>query len=535
MRYTRKNLMGFLFIIFLFALYCTLPSIGAVSMGKLLVEFLMYFAICSVVVILICKASSRLLPRMHCRKIEAFIYEKWSDKTFLLVVWGILIIGWIPAYLAFFPGIFGYDSPNQMQQIVGDIPYSSHHPILHTMILGLFMKCGKAIFGTYNGGVALFCIAQGLAVSGSIAYTFLYSKRLKVPFPIFVISMIWCVWNPVIQVLTFNTTKDILFGVFFLHFVLGCYQWITSESKKGVSHIIYLIVIGVLMCLLRNQGIYVVIVFILASLFINRKDKRFLASLCVIVVISQLFFMTTNQVMGVQKGDAREMLSVPMQQLALVCKLYMDGEPVNLTEEEFQKFTMLVDKEHLADFQLLVSDPIKSYFNTAMLKQDLPGYLSLYIKVGLHNVGYYMTALRCMIYSYWDMSQDAVRSISITNTFPEVTEKWGISQESLFPVYKEYLSEYILHKMDERIPILSWLLQPGICIWLFTGLLGLAMGRKDKALILAMLICVLFFGTLLLGPIALLRYLYPLMILTPWLFTLLMKQLEYGGFDERTE
>ena len=284
---------------------------------------------------------------------------------------------------------------------------------------------------------------------------------------------------------------------------------------------LWLIVSGVLMCLLRNQGIYIVAVLLVISAFVCWKDKKFLVSLCVIIIGSQSFFWISDHVFGVQKGDAREMLSVPMQQTALVCKLYMEGEAVQLTSEEFEKFSCLVDKEHIPDLHLSTADPIKIYFNTEVLKQDIPGYVSLYFTVGMHNIGHYLTAFRCLAYPYWDMSECVARDISIKNTFPELSENWGIRQDSLLPGYKEYLSRYILYGMEEEIPVLSWLLQPGMCIWIMTALIGVAVAGKNKAVFLTAMTGMLFMGTLLLGPVALMRYIYPLMIMAPWFLAVL--------------
>lgn len=503
---TRRNATSLLFVSVMFSLYRTLYFFGAVSMPSLCIKFALYLAIFTPVCLFAYKALVFVLPKIHCVKIETIIYEKWRNQTYFLIIWLMLAAAWTPAYLAFFPGIFGYDAPNQMQQILGELPYMAHHPLMHTAILGLFMNCGKAVFGTYNGGVALFCIFQGIIITGSIAYTFLFMKRFKTPFPILVISLLWCALNPVLQILTFNTTKDILFGAFLLHFIINCYEQRHTRS---------LIFSGILMCLLRNQGIYIVIALLIISVFVNR-NKKFLISLFVIAAFSQLFFSVTNNISGVLKGDAREMLSVPMQQMALVCSLYMEGVSVNLTQEEFEKFSFLVDKEYIPGYHFSTADPIKTYFNTVHLKQDMPGYLFLYIRMGMHNSGYYMTALRGLIYPYWDMSENPARDLSFKNTFPEFSESWGIYQQSLLPGYKQYLCDYISYEMDKQIPVLSWLLQPGLCIWLITALIGLAIAQKNTSAFIAAITAMLFFGTLMLGPIALMRYIYPLTIMTPW-------------------
>lgn len=525
--------MCLLFTAFLFALYCTLPCFGAVSLQIVCVRFLLYFALSAVICLILYRISGVLLPGMHLGRIEAVLYEKWTAGKYFLLFWGILIVCFLPAYLAFFPGIFGYDAPNQMQQILGEIPYSAHHPVTHTLILGMFMECGRAVFGTYNGGVALFCSFQGLVVSGSVAYSFLLMRRLKTPLPVLVLSLAWCALHPVVQVLTFNTTKDILFGVMLLHFMLQCYDRLTGAAERSGVRSALLVLTGVFLCLLRNQGIYMVAALVVLGLFVFREDRRLLVLLCLIVLLGRFFFFAADHVFGVQKGDPREMLSVPMQQMALVCRQYKEGGPVSLTDEEYEAFTRLVEEQYLPEHQLSIADPIKNHFNTEQLKSDLSGYLRLYIRVGIRNPGLYMTAFRYLVYPYWDMSENVKTATGVSNTFPELSEGWGISQESLFPSYKVWLVRYMEQGIHEKIPVVSWFMQPGLCIWIMTALAGLSAARKDKAVFTAAMTGMLFFMTLLLGPVALLRYLYPLMIAMPCFLAMLCDKITVRQGEER--
>ncbi len=533
MKSRRWNAVCLLFTAFLFALYCTLPYFGAVSLGTVCLRFLLYFVLCAVICLILYRISGMLLPRLHWRKIEAVLYEKWTAGKYFLFFWGILIVCFLPAYLAFFPGIFGYDGPNQMQQILGEIPYCAHHPVTHTLILGVFMNCGRAVFGSYNGGVGLFCIFQGLVVSGSVAYSLLLLRRLRTPFPVLLLGLAWCVLHPVVQVLTFNTTKDILFGVTMLHFILQCYDWLSGAAERSRRRMALLVLTGVFLCLLRNQGIYMVAALVVLGLLVFRRDRRLLASLCLIVLFGGLFFFTADHVFGVQKGDPREMLSVPMQQMALVCRQYKEGGPVSLTEEEYGAFTKLVEEQYLPEYQLTIADPIKNHFNTEQLKSDLPGYLGLYVRMGMRNPGLYLTAFRYLVYPYWDMSENVKTGTSVSNTFPEVSEGWGISQKSLFPAYKACLVRYMEEGIHKKIPVVSWLMQPGLCIWIMTALAGLSAARKDKAVFMTAATGMLFFMTLLLGPVALLRYLYPLMIAVPCFLAMLCGKIMVGWGEER--
>ncbi len=527
----RKGIGIFLVAVF-FSLYHSLPYIGVDSIEKVAIRFIVFWILFMVVLPILWKTACIVIPKLHCAKVEKRIYHRWTDRRFFLTVWLILIVGWLPTYLAFFPGIFGYDAPVQLEQIVGNQPYSAHHPFFHTIVLGVFLNVGKMIFGNYNGGIALFCISQGLVVSASIAYSFIYMKRHNTPFPIAVLSLLWCLCYPMLKVLTFNITKDVLFGAVLLCFVMQCHNWIESRQKKTALQTILFLLTGILVCLLRNQGIYVILALFLISMFVVWKNKKFLICLAGIIVFSQLFFVFSTSVLNVQKGDAREMLSVPMQQMTVVCKAYLEGQPVNLTQEEFDKFATLVAPEYISNYIPDTADPIKSYFNTAMLFSDLPGYIRLYFSIGIHNPGGYMTAFRCMVEPYWDMTKNGAKDLIRENTFPMVSEQYGISQQSCFPRYQEHLSSLLDHtppELKKPWQIISWLLRPGLCIWIITALVGIAIAFKDRVVFLVTMVCMVFFGTLMLGPTALVRYLYPLMIMIPWLLALLIGKVDEGN------
>ncbi|MBR4084617.1 MAG: hypothetical protein IKK33_10100 [Lachnospiraceae bacterium] len=508
------------------AIYAALPYVGTVSLTNIALSILVSVFLFIVILCVLYRIAPTILTRIHCPKIENKIYTTWTNRRFVLILWGLLLICWLPTYLAFFPGIFGYDAPIQMQQLMGEAPFSAHHPILHTFILGGLMECGKNLSGSYSGGVALFCIIQGILVTGSISYCFLFMKIKRTPFPVLAITFLVCACNPVLQVLSFNITKDILFGVCFLHFILCCYKWLEKQEVHTKSEILLLVFWGIMSCLLRNQGKYIILVLLLLCLILYRTDRKLLLSLGTIIIVSQLFFAISTNVFGVKKTDEREMLSIPMQQMAFVCNQYMQQGDVNLTQEEFDKFTLLVNAEYLPNYRQDISDPVKSYFNTAVLKEDLPGYIKLYLSIGLKNPGYYLMAMRNMIYPYWNMTLSQFRYLCVENTFPHVSTKWGIQQTTLFPSYKEFLTDFILSTLGNKSSIITWLLQPGICIWILTALLGIAIVQNNKIILIGTSIPFLFFGTLLLGPVALFRYIYPLMLATPWATTLLCNSLE---------
>ena len=66
-------------------------------------------------------------------------------KTFLLI-----LVCYVPMFLIAYPGSFAYDVPFQLEQVFTGT-YSTHHPLLHTLLMGVCVKLGHAV-GRINSG-----------------------------------------------------------------------------------------------------------------------------------------------------------------------------------------------------------------------------------------------------------------------------------------------------------------------------------------------------------------------------------------------
>ena len=73
-----------------------------------------------------------------------------NDALVTLFCIGIIFISWIPYFIIYYPGIISPDSYSQIQQVFGDLALNDHHPILHTAIIGFFVRIGVMIFKNIN-------------------------------------------------------------------------------------------------------------------------------------------------------------------------------------------------------------------------------------------------------------------------------------------------------------------------------------------------------------------------------------------------
>lgn len=525
-----SHLKGILFIAFFFSLFIMLLGMRQYSQKRLFALSFFGFLAAGILFDIL---AGRLSPRMRhllsgeklAEKLDAFC-PAGKQKLFL---WLLITLFFAPAYLALFPGTFGYDAPVQAAQYFGEMELSAANPLLHTYLLGLFLSFGENVLNNASLGVALFSLMQGLLVTHVLTKSLFFLRKIHTPFTVIVIGLLWILYNPTLHVLTFNVTKDILLGVFLLHFLLNLLDVLqfNSEPPKTEPRILpslavpekagifRLLLSGIIMCLMRNAAIYLVAVLIIVLLFSFRKYKKAFLSLCMIFLISWLFSRFFTNAMHIAPGDIRENMSLPIQQLAAVAhSAHYGTEPVNITQEQLSAIHELIPAESLEVFLRDTVDLVKADFDTKTFSENRRKYISLYLAVGRQNPSIYIRAFRDMTVPYFDMTQSLRRDLCLATTFPEISHL-RISRYGLLPSYYSFLEEQV--ETDHYF----LLLQPGISIWLMVIGIGISINRKNKEILLCILPIAIYFIGLLLGPMALLRYLYPMMLATPLLFGIL--------------
>ena len=185
-------------------------------------------------------------------------------KKFFLSTFGIILLGYLPAYLATFPGLFSFDGPLQALYYHDGV-LDAHHPLLSTALLGIWIDIGHAVFGSYQGGLALYSLFQGTCLAATFAYTLCFMRRYKAPKLLVLGSLVFFALSPFFQIFVFATIKEVLFGSALLLLALFSLDLILQPDMffKRPLLLLRYAATALLMCLLRNQGIfYILMVFI---------------------------------------------------------------------------------------------------------------------------------------------------------------------------------------------------------------------------------------------------------------------------------
>ena len=190
----------------------------------------------------------------------------------------LILLAWLPAYLAYYPAICAYDMPIQTGQIL-EGHYIDHHPIAHTFLLKCFMGLGTGI-GSTTAGVGLLCFLQLVFLGGAFAYGITLLQRIGVNRWIRLAMQLFCMFYPFHWYMGVSITKDTVFTGFFVFQILSLYE-LLAERRAGercLKKELLFAISTVGMMLFRNNGKYAMLVLLgilVLTLLLGKSWRRF--------------------------------------------------------------------------------------------------------------------------------------------------------------------------------------------------------------------------------------------------------------------
>lgn len=514
---------------------------GAVSEGLpgILTTFGVWFPVAFVVSTFLLVGIQRGTDWISGTWLEKKCGQILTGKKSFWIGWGAIFLLWLPALLASWPGVYVIDNVFQFQWFQeGNI--SSHHPILHTYLLGFCMEAGKKIFGSYEAGLGVYSVGQMLILSGLFSYTvYALGRRLAGIFRMACLLLYGCM--PYHAVSSFTATKDILFSGFFLILVLKSYE-LAMDTKAFFSskkRIIQYIAIVFLTCCFRNTGIYVFLCMIPFLLFLGRKYwKKALLLALVPVLLWGAYTGPLYQALNIGKGSSGEILSVPMQQISRA--ILEEGDKL---DEELKEEAEIYIPGY-ASYAPRVADPVKDTFNNQAFEEDPIGFVRLWAKIGLSCPSSYVKAFLEMNLGFWWPAMDFPDPGTYLAFIPyrnadmeQVGEIQGkvvyIERQSLLPALEGFYQDYTEEGKFEQIPVLSWLYSPGVYFWIICFGIIYCIYKKRFRTILPWAVLLLLWLTLMVSPVVVFRYAYPLVVSLPVMLTMILGK--NGRMEKKNE
>lgn len=424
----------------------------------------------------------------------------------------VMLFPYMVCFLAYFPGCMSYDSWYITLQALGMIGFDNHHPFLHTLVWSIFANMDEWL-GIDQIGIILYTALQLMVMTAIYTYVSIVLGR-KVKGRGKVIAFFYYALNPIFHIFTIVLTKDVYFSGCFLLLTITLTDFLEKEfnGKEEKTCQRKIMVLTLLCCLLRNNMIYVTIIFGFILFLAFRKN---IAKCRGILTAVGLFFLITKIVypsIGVAEGSIKEMLSVPLSQIAAVYN--NDNRGLEESDRELIK-KYIPDVE---SYNRFFADPIKTNFNEQAFNEEKGEFLALWWDLFVKYPEEYVRAFLSLNLPYWYPPMDSVREYIETDNY---SQDYQVERANLLPAvydYYENISENQAVWM--HWPVFRQLYSIGMPIWILLFFLFWFAANKRKAMVLAMVPGLLLWMTYLLGPVSSFRYVEPLLLTYPIWFVL---------------
>lgn len=430
-------------------------------------------------------------------------------KFFLACFGVILVIDMVYLFLVDFPGNVSHDSLRQITQTyTGN--YDNLLPYWSTRMIGVILKLGYAIFGTSNGAVAFYSFLQLTAMAAIFSYVMvtLYEKKVSR----LALAAAFGVYAFIPYNIAFSTSmwKDVLFTGGVVLMITAQYRVLQQLGKQKCNQLC-IVLGGILVCIMRTNGWYVMAIAAVILLICGKKIRRAVGlTMAAVALVGFLLNVPMLKVLGAAGIDKIETMSLPMQQIARV--VVKDRE---ISREDWELLDQVVDMDQVPElYQEWTSDPIKynaSLKNPQYLHEHLGEYLSLWVRLGLEYPKDYLEAWVELTKGYWNGGYNyyIYAEYVADNDFGIEMDRSGNPVKSLVKAYFGLSKESILFE-----PLLSI----GLHVWLAVGMFWLCLVRKRRESVLFIPLLVILAGLWVGTPVfSEFRYAYPVVAAMPLL------------------
>ena len=457
-----------------------------------------------------------------------------QTNNFIIMYFLIIILCWMPAFLAFCPAILNYDGPSQIiAYIVASERMTTQQPIISTLMMVSFFEFGIKVLGSSTLGMMCFSLFQMCFMAGVFAYTVNFVWKETDNKVITTLVLIFYAIFPFNQLFPLMTTKDTMFAGFTLFFVVQLYQF--PREKFGIKEYVLLSIFAVFMLLFRNNAAYALVVALPIMMIFLRDNKKKMFDIAIVFVIIfivyQLCFegliIATDSVM---QSD-REKLSVISQAIARVSKQKKD----ELTEDEIDEINYYFeDIDRLIEvYDTNISDDTKRAIVIKKYEENPKGFYKLFVSMVKKYPIICIDSFLDTIRGYWYIFDNSFNQIfheespetkgCLELTFYVVTDG---TRENLvrdlneLPVLRKFYRSMFCQNNYTKIPVLYIVFQPAIYFYIALACLLYAIYKKDKNLVLPTIYLFLYFLTCFLGPGAIIRYMYANIVATPFILAM---------------
>lgn len=494
------------------------------SVGESILQIFLVLSI-SVLTVPLCAELYQLFEKgslwleQHTKPREALSRKK--SVLYFLGVWMGIFACYVPLFLTWWPGNFVFDAKYQLQNVVEGY-LNTHHPLLHTLLMGWAYMFGKSV-GDVSWGYQFYTLFQMLVLSSAFAYLVMYLYKKNAPKCICVATTAWFALFPMHALFAISSTKDVLCAAFFLYFMVFMVRLFYDKEVFAWYSYAGMIVSGVLLALFRNNALYAVIATG-AMLVVLVKGKKKKLGIFVLFAAITLFAKGANEALIVmtdatEPDTYKEMMSVPLQCLARVGSYRFEDMP----KEYYEELCLYTSADNIEGYNPYLADAVKNTANEELLKTNTLNFFKLWLKVGILFPDEYAESFVTNTLGYWypfNQGHYVSADIGLYHTLIGVGDE--IVKENYCDWVNDFYSYFFWTQNYRQVPIIGYLFRNAPYVWLLVFYMLWCIYKKKWSAALMGLLPVFYLGTCLLGPMAALRYMYSLIVCTPLILYLLL-------------
>lgn len=433
----------------------------------------------------------------------------FSGKAAFFRLMGIMLLCWLPYFIAFYPGVVTDDTSDELFICIGEAPLSNHHPVIHQLTLRVF----TTLIPSLRTAVGAATAAQMICLAAVFSACLLYMAKCRMARGILWGSFAFFSLYTVNAFFSVTLWKDVWFGMAALLLALLLQrdgEGPAPQGRRAVGRVLLLSLAAFLFCTFRNNGWYAFLLAFPFCILIRRKDRKRLGSVFLLTVVLVLGYQyLLFNVFNAERSSSEEMLSIPLQQVARVVVLRgydPADEDLAVLSELFSDIREIPER-----YRPVLSDNIKfpPFFKSEVFDADSSRYLKAWASLGLRYPVEYLEAFLFQNYGYWYPDETYWTAAYYSNV-----KDLPLLQDMRLLSFRVAL--FKLHVFLSESSPLGILTSPGFLFWLLLLAGALLILKKQGRTAAPMLLLFAVWGTTLASPVFCeYRYIYALVTCLP--------------------
>lgn len=396
-----------------------------------------------------------------------------------------ILVAWLPYFLIYYPGLIFGDSLNSITEALHYAAYENHFPLFYTLFIELCLRIGL-IFGSLTLGCAIYTVIQMLYLAFVLSYIVCWLYNKGVPKRLCLFALLIYATMSCFPQHAISMWKDPVFSATVVFYGIKLLDLGLSKGTlaKHRSFLLQLCISALLICLSRNNGIYILI-FSFFCILVHAGKNRWLSVIKSAVVLQAAcivgILLLTGPVynfLNIGKDDI-ESFGIPLQQLART--VVYDGD-ISDQDKAFLDHMLPLEKWDDVYTPGLV-DNIKwdAEFSKAYFDGHKGEFLAVWFRTFLKNPVRYFESWCLSTYGYWipNLWELNDYTSNITSGNINALSTWWIS----LPIYPQNL----LHndKLTSVFSLTTPLPAAGLLTWAMAFLcLWSVLCRKDTGILM---------------------------------------------------